>query len=286
MAERGKIERLKLDLTASWHTSLNRSAAVAMSSRKRQRSPEQLSSSVKREQQYAADSHESGSASAAAAASLLASVPVDSAPVKQRRSRFGPQSSSETAEPVSPSLKHQISYEPSGALHLKESTSLSGTKLKYTAPFDARAPTAAQCDSILRLYVFKDGELLSDKNESVLQLHSDANHYLLGRDAQVCHLPLLHSSISKQHAVIQFRLRSQSNSLDQTTGNDAETEHTRARIHPYLMDLNSANGTRLNNQRIEAQRYYQLLHKDKIQFGESTREYVVMLVDRKKNINN
>jgi smad nuclear-interacting protein 1 len=30
------------------------------------------------------------------------------------------------------------------------------------------------------------------------------------------------------------------------------------RILPYIIDLGSANGTYLNNQRIEAQRYYEL----------------------------
>lgn len=32
-------------------------------------------------------------------------------------------------------------------------------------------------------------------------------------------------------------------------------------VRPYLMDLGSANGTYLNNDRIEAERYYELLEK-------------------------
>ena len=32
-------------------------------------------------------------------------------------------------------------------------------------------------------------------------------------------------------------------------------------VRPYLMDLGSANGTYLNNERIETERYYELLEK-------------------------
>ena len=32
-------------------------------------------------------------------------------------------------------------------------------------------------------------------------------------------------------------------------------------VRPYLMDLGSANGTYLNNDRIEPERYYELLEK-------------------------
>ena len=42
------------------------------------------------------------------------------------------------------------------------------------------------------------------------------------------------------------------------------------------MDLESANGTRLNGETIEAARYYELRHKDVIQFADEPKEYVVM----------
>lgn len=48
------------------------------------------------------------------------------------------------------------------------------------------------------------------------------------------------------------------------------------RVKPYIIDLASGNGTYLNNQRIEAQRYYELKEKDVIKFGFSSREYVLL----------
>ena len=43
-----------------------------------------------------------------------------------------------------------------------------------------------------------------------------------------------------------------------------------------LLPLGSTNGTYLNGERIEPQRYYQLLEKDTVKFGTSTREYVIL----------
>jgi len=50
-------------------------------------------------------------------------------------------------------------------------------------------------------------------------------------------------------------------------------------VKPYLMDLDSTNGTYLNGERIEPARYYELLHKDVIKFAHSSRDYVVMKED-------
>lgn len=45
------------------------------------------------------------------------------------------------------------------------------------------------------------------------------------------------------------------------------------RTRPYIIDLGSGNGTYLNNERIEPQRYYELKEKDILKFGFSTREF-------------
>lgn len=48
-------------------------------------------------------------------------------------------------------------------------------------------------------------------------------------------------------------------------------------MRPYVIDLESANGTRVNGERIPERRFVEVRNKDVITFGESTREYVVML---------
>lgn len=45
------------------------------------------------------------------------------------------------------------------------------------------------------------------------------------------------------------------------------------------MDLKSRHGTFLMGDRIESHRYYQLLPKDVIKFGVSTRQYIVLAED-------
>ncbi len=47
-------------------------------------------------------------------------------------------------------------------------------------------------------------------------------------------------------------------------------------VLPYIIDLGSANGTYLNNQKLEAQRYVELNEKDVLKFGYSSREYVLL----------
>lgn len=45
----------------------------------------------------------------------------------------------------------------------------------------------------------------------------------------------------------------------------------------YVLDLESANGTKLNGEGVPGRRFLECRTGDVIQFGESTREYVVLL---------
>lgn len=47
-------------------------------------------------------------------------------------------------------------------------------------------------------------------------------------------------------------------------------------IRPYIMDLESVNKTKLNGEALPPARYVELRPQDTIQFGLSTREYVLM----------
>ena len=79
-------------------------------------------------------------------------------------------------------------------------------------------------------------------------------------------IPTDHPSCSKQHAVIQFR---------QVEVDVGELDPI-FKVKPYIMDLESTNGTFLNGEQVEAARYYELRERDVIRFGSSTREYVLL----------
>ena len=160
-------------------------------------------------------------------------------------------------------LVEQANFGLSGALSKDIGTgnAVSGVALKFVQPPEARLPTARW-----RLYVFK-GEAAEPLE--VLHLHR-ASAYLFGKDAAVVDVRLEHPSISKQHAVIQFR----GVAVPREPG---DTRPPQQLVRPYIMDLESSNGTLLNDTPLEPARYVELRVGDRLRFGGSTREYVLML---------
>lgn len=128
--------------------------------------------------------------------------------------------------------------------------------MKYAIPLEARTPTLKW-----RLFPFRGEEALEP-----IPVHEKAV-YLLGRDRDVCDIPLDHLSCSTQHAVIVHR---------QVSRKDPDTGLKSFTVRPYLMDLESRNGTFLNGVRIEDCRYYELFEKDAIRFGASSREFIIL----------
>ncbi|WOO82004.1 Smad nuclear-interacting protein 1 [Vanrija pseudolonga] len=143
----------------------------------------------------------------------------------------------------------------------KESNTVKGVALKYHEPPEARKPVQNW-----RLYVFK-----GDEQVDLIHIYRQSC-YLLGRDAVVTDIPIAHPSCSKQHAVIQFRQTTERNEFG-----DEKTE-----IKPYVLDLESTNGTYVNDAEIPKTRYYELRNKDVLKFGTSTREYVLLHEESKK----
>jgi smad nuclear-interacting protein 1 len=127
--------------------------------------------------------------------------------------------------------------------------------IKYTEPADARKPKRRW-----RLYPFK-----GEKALPVLYIHRQSA-YLMGRDRKIADIPLDHPSCSKQHAALQYRLVA----YKRENGTEGK------KIRPYLIDLESANGTFVNDVKLEPKRFHELLERDVIKFGFSTREYVVL----------
>ncbi|XP_066581319.1 smad nuclear-interacting protein 1 [Prorops nasuta] len=157
-------------------------------------------------------------------------------------------------EKVKPQEKEKPNFGLSGKL-TEDTNTVNGVVIKYSEPQEGRKPKRRW-----RLYPFK-----GEKELPVLYVHRQSA-YLLGRDRKVADIPLDHPSCSKQHAVLQYRL------VNFKKENGAEGR----RIRPYLIDLESANGTFVNNVKLEPKRYHELLERDVIKFGFSSREYVLL----------
>lgn len=164
----------------------------------------------------------------------------------------------EAQPPPPPSVKPNFGL--SGSLNQDDtggktqSNLYKGVVLKFQEPPEARAPK----NTFWRLYVYKD-------NDCIQTLHvSKQSAYLFGRHADIADILIEHPSCSLQHAVLQHR-------AVPLQGNPLQMH-----CQPYLMDLESTNGTFINNVRVDSARYYQLKKGDVIKFGSSTREYVLM----------
>ncbi|CAL1673404.1 unnamed protein product [Lasius platythorax] len=150
--------------------------------------------------------------------------------------------------------KEKPNFEVSGKL-TEDMNTVNGVVIKYSEPQDAKKPKRRW-----RLYPFK-----GEKALPTLYIHRQSA-YLMGRDRKVADIPLDHPSCSKQHAALQYRLVS----YQKEGGIEGR------RIRPYIIDLESANGTFVNNVKLEPRRYHELLEKDVVRFGFSTREYVLL----------
>eukprot|EP01067_Filipodium_phascolosomae_P002770 Filipodium_phascolosomae@DN2488_c0_g1_i1.p1 len=144
-------------------------------------------------------------------------------------------------------------FEPSGLLAL-DSNSRNGTLLKHYEPPDAREPAEHW-----RLYLYKGAQ---DDESKILHIHRKSS-WLFGKDIRVADILTQHPTCSKQHAAIQFRQRA-----------------TDTNTIPYLIDLDSTNGTYINGKKIEPSRYVELRHTDVVRIGKSTREYVLLSLEQ------
>lgn len=162
--------------------------------------------------------------------------------------------------------KQKPNYNTTGLL-ARESNTVAGTKvvLKYHEPPDARKPPPSQQ---WRLYVFKGEDIV----QTVLLYTRSC--WLIGREAAVADILVEHPSASGQHAVVQFRHKKKKQKEQEEFGEKTREVDV---VRPYLMDLESANGTELNGKTIGQARYVEIRHKDIVKIGGSEREYVFML---------
>ncbi|XP_002133877.2 smad nuclear-interacting protein 1 [Drosophila pseudoobscura] len=161
-------------------------------------------------------------------------------------------------EPVE---KEKPNFGLSGAL-TEDTNKVNGVVVKYSEPVEARKPKRRW-----RLYPFKGETALP-----TLHIHRQSC-FLVGRDRKVVDLAVDHPSCSKQHAALQYRLVP----FEREDGSQGK------RVRLYLIDLESANGTFLNNKKVDGRKYYELMEKDVIKFGFSSREYVLLHENSKED---
>jgi pSer/pThr/pTyr-binding forkhead associated (FHA) protein len=108
-----------------------------------------------------------------------------------------------------------------------------------------QTPSSSSCDKIIKII---------KKNELISTISLKSSKYLIfGRKKDLCDVILDHQSISRQHCVLFF---------DQTN-------------KIYLIDLKSSHGTFVNQKQIPSNEIIELNENDMIQFGQSTREYIL-----------
>ena len=148
-------------------------------------------------------------------------------------------------------IKEKPNFNPSGLLS-KQTNIKNGVLIKYSTPLDSAIPSDGW-----RLYSFKKNSF-----EPIDTYKLEKKHFfLIGKDKTVCNIIIDNVNVSRQHAVIQFR---------KIINNKKEE------IKPYLIDLESKNGTFLNGVKLEDSKYYELMKKDIINFGDFNIEYILM----------
>lgn len=180
-------------------------------------------------------------------------------PLPSQQQAYNKEPDSTTITKPPESEKQKPNYAPTGKL-AAETNTVAGTSiaLKYNEPPEARLPPSS---APWRLYVFKGKDVLE-----TIPL-STRSCWLFGRERAVVDFPTEHPSCSKQHAVLQFRYVEKKSEYGDKVGG----------VKPYVIDLDSANGTKLNGEKVEGRRYVEVMSGDVVTFGESTREYVLML---------
>ena len=155
--------------------------------------------------------------------------------------------------------KEKPNFEPSGIL-LKElemeynKSINSKTMINYNPPTDSIIPSKNEI-----WFLFKFSENKKEEEETYKLI--DKEFFLIGKDPRICDIRIKQKNISRQHAVIQFRKIRK--------GNEWE-------ILPYLIDLNSTNGTYLNGDKIDNKKYYELREKDQLNFGDKNLDFLLM----------
>lgn len=142
------------------------------------------------------------------------------------------------------------------ALHPPGPSAAHFPPLKYTEPsWGGNTPDISYSLEILKNGTIVDTVPLTERS-----------YYVVGR-LPVCDVSLEHPSISRYHAVIQYRSRPEE---DESTGGDAGF---------YVQDLGSTHGTVVNKNKIPPKTYIRLRVGHVLKFGGSTRLFILQVND-------
>jgi pSer/pThr/pTyr-binding forkhead associated (FHA) protein len=103
-----------------------------------------------------------------------------------------------------------------------------------------------------KLEVLKSGIILETVNLS------QRNYYIIGR-LPICDISMAHPTISRYHAILQFRI----------------VQDEKNKKGMYVYDLESTHGTFLNGNRIKPKHYVLIKHSDILYFGYSQRKFIM-----------
>lgn len=134
--------------------------------------------------------------------------------------------------------------------------------LPYNEPHWSGAPLEP-----FTLSVIKHGTVIQEINVSMKAFH------VFGK-LPTCDVALEHPSISRHHAILQYR------PSNAETSSHAADHHTLFSTNPkesgfYIYDLGSTHGTYLNKTKIQPRCYYRLRVGQMVRFGGSSRLFVL-----------
>lgn len=172
---------------------------------------------------------------------------------------WGGAKAAERAEKGPEVVRQEPTMAPSGALQAaaaKTAAAQAGvTEVgAYREPGDAALPRP---EDGWRIFVFDGDKPVESGYPGGGYPLMSQRVFLLGRDLDSVHIPVPDASASKQHAAIQFR-------------------RCPGGARPYIFDLDSLNGSFLNDDRVDGRRYVELRSKDVLRFGVCGREYVLI----------
>ncbi|XP_041420147.1 kanadaptin isoform X2 [Xenopus laevis] len=155
------------------------------------------------------------------------------------------------SQPSPPACNRTPSAEtpPAGSARLPSDAYQTCPAIPYREPVWSGLP-----QTLYNLEILKGGNIVSTKNLS------NVSWTLFGR-LPSCHVSLEHPSVSRYHAVLQYR---------HIQGSDPDEE-----LGFYVYDLGSTHGTFLNKQRIQAKTYCRVKVGHVLKFGGSTRLFIL-----------